>query len=170
MAFRRTSPRIQQQRSLTMEQVFNTNQAIRNDTPTEIEGMSVSEYTGNAIRAINDRRSALRRAVPRTNNLDELLIYQEALNRANEARAFIDDLRLIMQNQPPGSTVQDMRRFFQREQLLRSGFYVENPDGTVLVAVPEGAGSLPEEGAGSLPEEGAGSLPWNRDPSRFGSL
>jgi len=165
----RRNPRIQQQRSLTFDDVLRTNRGIMNDNYTEFEGMSVSEYTGNATRAIDERRGDIRRAVARTRNLDDLLEYEEGLERVRQARVFIEDLMEMMEDQPPGFTVQDMRNLFaeaniaeQQRLALRQGFYVENPDGNVMVAVPERAGSLPEPGAGSLPE--------NQDPSRFGSL
>ena len=88
----------------------------------------------------------------RTRNLDDLLTYQEGLERADAARVFIDDLREIMQYEPLGFTVQDMRRLFaeanqaEEERVrqetvgdldLREGVVIQDPDRNVRIGVPE---------------------------------
>ena len=149
--FRRRNPRIYQQ-SLSFNQVFMTNRGILENNPTLFEGMTASEYTGNALRAINERRDAIQRSMRRTRNLDDLLTYQEGLERADAARVFIDDLREIMQYEPLGFTVQDMRRLFaeanqaEEERVrqetvgdldLREGVVIQDPDRNVRIGVPE---------------------------------
>lgn len=123
-----------------------TNRGILENNPTLFEGMTASEYTGNALRAINERRDAILRNMRNTNNLDDLLTYQEGLERANNARVFVNDLRVIMQDEPRGFTVQDMRRLFheanqaqldmaRQERVgdlsLREGVVIQDPDRNV---------------------------------------